>query len=136
MAYVSQELKAKLSPKIKAVCKKYGVKASIGVDNHSTLVLNIRSAKIDFIANYNSVAATKPGFSERGGYLAKDYLQVNTYYTDEHFTGKAKNFLREVIDAMNVGNFDKSDSQTDYFHCGWYVNVNVGRWNKPFVVEK
>ena len=136
MAYVSQELKSKLSPAIKAICKKYGVKASIGVDNHSTLVLNIRSSKIDFFGIYNKVAAAKPGFTERGGYLAKDSLQVNHYCIDECYTGQAKSFLSEVINAMNVGNFDHSDSQTDYFHCGWYVNVNIGRWNKPYELVK
>ena len=53
MAYVSQELKAKLAPKIKAICKKYGVKASLAVRHHSTLVLNIKSGKVDFITDYN-----------------------------------------------------------------------------------
>ena len=53
MAYVSQELKAKLAPKIKAICKKYGVKASLAVRNHSVLCLNIKSGKIDFIGNFN-----------------------------------------------------------------------------------
>ena len=52
MAYVSQELKAKLAPAIKSICKKYGVKASIAVSNHSTLVLNIKQGRIDFIENF------------------------------------------------------------------------------------
>ena len=62
MAYVSQELKSKLSPQIKAICKKYGVKASLAVRNHSTLVLNVKSGKIDFIRDYgNSDDARKFG---------------------------------------------------------------------------
>ena len=47
MAYVSQDLKAKLAPTIKATCKKYGIKASIAVRNHMTLCLNIKSGEID-----------------------------------------------------------------------------------------
>jgi hypothetical protein len=35
---------------------------------------------------------------------------------------------------MNDGNFDKSDIQSDYFHVGWYVSVNIGKWNKPYEV--
>ena len=46
---------------------------------------------------------------------------------------KALAFLSEVIPAMNVGNFDNSDPMTDYFHVGWYVDVNLGRWDKPYV---
>lgn len=122
MAYVSQELKAKLSPIIKSICKNYGVKASLAVSNHSTLVLNIKSGSIDFFKSYNR-DLNKP---ENG------YIQVNPYWYNDHFDGVAKEFLSEVITAMNEGNFDKSDSQTDYFHVGWYVNVNIGKWNKPY----
>jgi hypothetical protein len=57
MAYVSQELKAQLAPGIKAICKKYGVKASIAVRNHTTLVLNIKQGPIDFFTGYNNKMA-------------------------------------------------------------------------------
>ncbi len=121
MAYVSQELKSKLAPKIKAICKKYGVKASLAVRNHSTLVLNVKSGKIDFISDYgNSDDASKFG------------IQVNPYWYKDHFVGKSKAFLSEVIPAMNDGNWDKSDIQTDYFNVGWYIDVNIGKWNKPY----
>lgn len=137
MAFVSQELKAKLAPTIKKICDKYGVKASIAVRHHSTLVLNIKSSKIDFLGNYNEVAAKRPGFIERGGYVATNDLQVNTYCTDECFSGKAAKFFAEVIPAMKGPDFfDHSDSQTDYFHCSHYIDINVGQWNKPFVHTK
>ena len=122
MAYVSQELKAKLSPMIKSICKNYGVKASLAVSNHSTLVLNIKSGSIDFFKSYNR-DLDKP---ENGN------IQVNPYWYNDDFDGAAKEFLSEVITAMNEGNFDKSDLQTDYFHVGWYVNVNIGQWDKPY----
>ena len=48
MAYVSQEKKSSLAPAIKAVLKKYKVKASIAVRNHSTLVVNIREGEVPF----------------------------------------------------------------------------------------
>ena len=123
MAYVSQDLKKKLAPSIKAICKKYGVKASLAVRNHSTLVLNIKSGKIDFFAD----AAPSKQDSR--------YCQVNTYWYQDHFDGVAKEFLGEVIPAMHVGNHDNSDIQVDYFDVGWYVNVNVGQWNKPYQLE-
>ena len=30
-------------------------------------------------------------------------------------------------------NFDKSDIQTDYFNVGYYVHMEVGTWEKPFI---
>lgn len=131
MAYVSQELKAKLAPTVKAVLKKYKVKGSLSVNNHSTLVLNIKSGPIDFIANFNETMEARPG-GFRNGTPAEGYIQVNPYWFQEHFTGQAKDFLAEVHAAMNDGNFDESDSQSDYFHVGWYSDINVGRWDRPY----
>ena len=125
MAYVSQELKAKLAPTIKAICKKYGVKASLAVRNHSTLVLNIKSGKIDFINDYGSTPEARADAEKFG-------IQVNPYWYKDHFNGEAYHFLSEIIPAMNNGNHDNSDIQTDYFDVGWYIDVNIGRWNKKY----
>jgi len=135
MAFMNQDKKAALAPAIKAALKKYGVKGSLSVDNHSSLVLTIKSGPIDFIQNYNQTVGQQPG-GFRNGSPAEKYIQVNKFWFHEHFSGKAKNFLAEVIKAMNVGNHDRSDSQTDYFDVGWYINVNIGKWNKPYIVEK
>jgi hypothetical protein len=125
MAYMSQEKKAKIAPAVKAILKKYNVKASLAVRNHSTLVLNVKQGSIDFIKDFgNSEDAAKFG------------IQVNPYWYHEHFTGESKKFLTEVITAMNDGNHDRSDIQTDYFDVGWYVDVNIGQWNKPYALEK
>lgn len=136
MAYVSQELKAKLAPKIKEICKKHGVKASLAVRNHSTLVLNIKQGRIDFIGNYNETINDRDPTGNRHINAADKYIQVNPYWYHEHFSGQAKKFLSEVIPVMNTGNWDKSDIQTDYFNVGWYVDVNIGKWNQPYALEK
>ena len=135
MAYVSQELKSKLSPAIKAVCKKYGIRASIAVRNHMTLCLNIKSGLIDFIGNSNRVCGAdfyqvSRGFTPN----TSGYDQVNPYHFQSHYDGDAKAFLSEVLAVMNDGNWDKSDIQSDYFNVGWYVDVNIGSWNKPYSV--
>jgi hypothetical protein len=134
MAFVSQELKAKLSPKIKAICKKYGVNASLAVERHSTLALNVKSGSIDFIGNFNQTAATcmRPVRQP-----ATTNLSVNTHWFEEHFTGAALAFLNEIIPALKGPDyFDESDIQSDYFHLSHYIAVNVGRWNKPYTLTK
>ena len=137
MAYMSQDRKQSLAPAIKAVLKKYGVKGSLAVRNHSTLVLNIKSGSIDFIENFiatdaNVMHGNKMSQSQID-YLRKNQsMDVNPYWYKEHFSGKALSFLKEVIPAMNNGNHDNSDIQTDYFDVGWYIDVNIGKWNKPY----
>lgn len=137
MAYVSQDRKAALAPKIKSVLKKYGVKGTLAVRNHMTLVLNIKSGKIDFIGNYNKIVGGNPKYQADplGFRPATKSIDVNTYWYRDHFDGKAKEFLSEVISAMNNGNHDRSDIQTDYFDVGWYIDVNIGNWNKPYTLE-
>lgn len=112
MAYMNQETKAAKAPHIKAILKKYGMKGSLAVRNHSTLVLNLKSGRLDF-----------------GG----DYIQVNVYHTDSHYQGRVKKFLREVLDVMNEGNYDNSQPEVDYFDKGFYVSISVGKWDRPYV---
>jgi len=140
MAYFNQERKQQKAPAIKAILKKYGVKGSLAVRNHSTFVLNIKSGSIDFIENFietdTKVVYGKKMSQEQIEYIRKNRsLDVNVYWYKEHFNGKALSFLKEVITTMNSGNHDNSDVQTDYFDVGWYVDVNIGNWNKPYILE-
>ncbi len=135
MAYMSQERKAKIAPIVKSILKRYGVKGSLAVSNHMTLVLNIKSGSLDFIKNFNETVENQPG-GFRLGSPAKDYLSINKYWYHEHFNDKViKKFLDEVYNALNNGNHDNSNSMIDYFDVGWYVDVNIGKWNKPYVLE-
>ena len=141
MAYMSQERKKQMAPAIKAVLKKYGVKGTLAVNNHSTLVLNIKSGPIDFIENFiqtdKDLPYGKHMSDDQIAYIRKNQsLDVNVYWYKEHFSGQALAFLSQVIPLMNKGNHDNSDVQTDYFDVGWYVDVNIGKWNKPYTLEK
>jgi len=115
MAYISQEEKAKLAPAIKAVLKKYNMKGTIGIKHHSTLVVTIQSGPIDF---------------------GSDRIQVNHYHveTSERYNAEAKSFLIELVAAMYSEDWeDNSDTQSDYFNVSYYLSVNVGKWDKPYI---
>lgn len=124
MAYMSQEKKKELWPTIKKVLDKYGVKGSLSVHHHSSLNLNLRSGPIDFIADWT------------GEDKSNWHYQVNTYHYQNHYKGKALEFLKEVVPLMYVGNHDRSDMMTDYCDVGWWVHVNIGQWDKPYQVIK
>tara|TARA_B100000927_G_scaffold291458_1_gene293787 strand:- start:2198 stop:2560 length:363 start_codon:yes stop_codon:yes gene_type:complete len=114
MAYVSQEKKKELAVGIKKVLKKYKMKGTIAVNNHSTLVVNLKSGVIDFKAQ-------------------NEHYQVNPYHIENQWTGVAKDFLVELLAAMKGDDwFDKSDIMTDYFHVAWYNDINIGKWNKAY----
>ena len=137
MAYMSTEKKAKIAPKIKAILAKYKVKGSLSVRNHMTLCLNLKSGSIDFIANSNTVCGNSH-YQVASGFKpsTSGYDQVNPYHFKDHYDGKALAFMQEVFHAMNDGNHDRSDIKSDYFDVGWYVDVNIGKWNKPYLLAK
>jgi hypothetical protein len=119
MAYVSQKDKAQLAPQIKKVLNKYGMKGSISIRHHSTLVVTIQSGSIKFDHSHGD-----------------GYTQVNVYHIESHYKGKAQKFLTELLAAMKGPDwFDKSDAMTDYFHVKHYCDINIGRWNKPYFLQ-
>ena len=126
MAYVSQEMKKELAPQIKAVLKKYGMKGSIAVRHHSSLVCNIKSGKLDIL-----------GALPVGEYGPRDYVQVNPYWIEENYdNAEVVAFLSELKEAMEGPNFFcHDDSMTDYFHRSHYIDINVGQFNKPYILE-
>ena len=42
--------------------------------------------------------------------------------------------LKQIWDIMNVGNYDRSDIMSDYFDVGFYVSLNIGRWDVPYIL--
>lgn len=135
MAYVSKEMKAQIAPVVKALCKKYGVKGTLSVRDHSSLVLTISQGKIDFIGSVNR---KNKEFAEQRGQeprVVKDHIQVNPYWVHEHYDGVAREFLEQAVAALKGPDyFDDSDIQTDYFHRSHYLDINIGRWDKPYAL--
>lgn len=126
MAYVSQEMKKELAPTIKKVLKNYGMRGSIAVFNHNTLVCNIKSGTLDVL-----------GCLDRNNVYNRDHLSVNPYWIKEDFNDSSVvQFLTELKIAMEGDNFYcNDDSITDYYHRSHYIEINVGRWSAPYILE-
>jgi hypothetical protein len=112
MAYMSQEQKAKIVVELKKVIPK-DWKWSVSVEHRSTIVLTISKAPVDLNA-----------MAPHG---------LNEYHLDLNFSGELLETFKKIRAALNLDNFDNSDPMTDYFHVGHYVNIRIGKWNKPFI---
>lgn len=131
MAYMSQEKKATIQAAIKPILTKYNVKGSLSVRNHSTIVLTVKSGAINFIESLNRVCADNRNFHP----VVNGHVDVNPYWYHEHFDGDALQFLDEAFNALKSADwYDKSDISTDYFCTAYYVDLNIGKWNKPYQV--
>ena len=139
MAYMNQERKAKVAAKVKPILAKYGMKGSLSVRNHSTIVLKLTSGSIDFIGDL--VEQRQFGYVTHKidkDEMRKRYeISINPYWFQEHYRGESLAFLSEIIPAMKAADwYDNSDAQIDYFDTAYYFDVNVGSWTKPYTLTK
>jgi hypothetical protein len=137
MAYMNQERKAKITKMLKPILAKYKVKGSLSVRNHSTIVLTLKSGAIDFIGNSNRVCGNDFYQVQRGFKpTTSGYDQVNPYWFQDHYDGKAKAFLTEAFKALKSADwYDESNAMIDYFNIAYYVDINIGKWDKPYILE-
>ena len=139
MAWMNQAKKATIASMVKPILAKYGMKGTLSVRNHSTIVLTLTSGKVDFIGdmvdsfpNYgNTITVDKIALRSRY------HLKVNNYHLDTTYTGTALKLLKELDAAMHGADwYDRSDIMTDYFDTAYYIDINVGKWDKPYDLTK
>jgi len=137
MAYMDQTRKAKITKALKPILAKYKVKGSLSVRNHSTIVLTLKSGAIDFIGNSNRVCGNDFYQVQRGFKpTTSGYDQVNPYWFQDHYDGDAKAFLTEAFKALKSADwYDESNAMIDYFNIAYYVDINIGKWDKPYIVQ-
>lgn len=141
MAYVSKENIASKRDRVKAILKKYNLKGTLSGTNGSTLTLKIKEGSLDFIKNHADTEAAKP-YCRPAHFPTVEQLReykhttINPYWYYEHYNGHCLEFLKEIMEVLNEGNHDNSDIQTDYFDVGWYISIQIGQWDKPYILTK
>lgn len=119
MAYIDQKTKAILSPAIREVCKKYGVKCTISIPENLTLRVTLTEGPIQF--------------GDARDYRTWRDHEVNTYWFQSQYSGTAVQFLTELILAMKGEIWYKdTKSEVDYYDIAYYLCVRVGRPSKPY----
>lgn len=122
MAYISgertKEIKKELTQKFPNL--KFSVR-----NRHLSLVdVTIVSGDIDFSDLYSD---------------GRTYVTINQYIllrNDKKSSyGDHTPLLRQIFDIVDEGNYDNSDIMTDYFDKGFYVDMNIGSWDKPYVYK-
>jgi len=121
MAFLNQEKKAKIVVELKKVIPA-DWKYSLSV-HHSSITLRIMAAPIDLFAAHSGHSSWSNG-----------YIQLNEFCLEGQFSGDLLEIFKKIRDAMNTGNWDKSDIMSDYFNVGHYAYIHIGRWDKPFQV--
>lgn len=138
MAYMSQERKKEIAKNVKAVAKAYGFGGrdiTVGVHHHSSLVVNIFKGPLDFIGDaqkHNDEYARMRGEQSRP---VGKYIQVNQYHCEKWAIDPViKRFYGDLLAAIkSTGYYNNSDAQIDYFDHDFYIDINVGKWDRDYV---
>ncbi len=82
---------------------------------------------------YKDVGEFKEALSKR---LSSGNIDVNKYNIDDDYelTPYGKQVIKDLNKVIDAYNFDESDSMTDYFHTGFYSDISIGKYNKPYQV--
>ena len=117
MAHITQENKAIIAAALKVALKDYpSVKYSLSIQDKMKIVCTISKG---------------PAYLDEKNVGSQ---QVNHYHIKTNFNPEAEEILTKIKECLRIGHYDNSDIQSDYFDCAWYIGINIGTWNKPYIV--
>jgi hypothetical protein len=136
MAYIStnevKEVRVALKERFKNK-----LKFSVKRDHYSSVVVSIMSGEINF---YDGSLDREDSWNkESAKHIFDGHESINEYYPENY--GKHGALFQDIVNIMKTAPakaedgrewYDKSDAMTDYFDTAFYVNLSVGKWNKPY----
>lgn len=134
MAYFSQAQKKQVAQKVRPILKENGLRGTLAVRNHSTVLLNIWSGPIDLLGMINAHRAAE---SERWGrpYHPAKYVTITRHElrSMEDNAPELHAIFAPLFEALeSAGWYDRSDSQVDYFDTAYYAQIQVGTYKKAY----
>ena len=131
MAYISANDVAAIRKELKATFPKYKFSVRKGY-NGSSVDVTVVSGPVDFVEVFGDTAHSQ----------AQKYTQINEFHL--YYYGKYETFFAKVLEIIKTAPakaggkawFDNSDAMTDYFSIAYYIQLNVGAWDKPYQCTK
>ena len=116
MAYIStEEVKVIREELKKNFPSRLGWKLSIVRRDYLSLSISIIKAPFELRNDQNNA-----------------YEQVNQYWIESRENKQSIPPLKKIFEIANKNNYDRSDVQSDYFDIGYYLNISIGHFGKPF----
>ncbi|MEJ1242123.1 LPD29 domain-containing protein [Chryseolinea sp. T2] len=126
----TKEIAKELKQAIKAI---KGVKLSVTTD-YSRISVRLMEAPFAPIVNNEIVYRGFSNFEREPKPFTGQYgVNHYTFTEDQNLTAEAKAVFELVHGVLMQYHWDKSDSMTDYFNCSFYIDYQVGKWDKPFI---
>ncbi len=113
MAYITADRTREIKKELKA--KFPNLTFSVRREHYTSVDVAIMSGDIDFSDILEG----------------RKHTSINHYHIDRMYPTHAQLFS-EMLEIINKGNWNRSDLMSDYHDVGFYVNVGVGKWDKPY----
>ena len=117
MAYMNKEHAREIRNNLKKEFPNF--KFSVKINHHSSISISLMKSPLNFDQD---IALS--GFG---------YIQLNHYYLERY---SHSDILKRIKDIVNEKNWDESNIQFDHFDVGFYVNMNIGQYDKPYIYSK
>lgn len=79
----------------------------------------------------NNPLCSHPSHYIEQGY--KEYCNGGALDKELCLSKEAQKVFQEVYDYAQDYNYNHSDVYADYFDVGFYLDLSIGKWNKPFL---
>lgn len=122
MAYINKEQVSQKRSEIKKAFP--DCKFSIRKNAHSsTLQVSLIKSKVEVRQNPD---------------VDGNIIDINHYWIDDskYLNEYGKKLFKKIKDISNQGNHNRSDSMTDYFDVGWYLDLSIGDYGRPYEVTE
>lgn len=128
MAYMSQDRKKRIAAELKKVVPS-DWKYTLSVQHHSQLTMTIRKGPEALMIEPESWRYGE--FTEQH-MVEGGYRDLNVYHLKSYVVPELYDTMKAILDTLNLENYDNSDVMSDYFDVGYYVELNIGSYDKPF----
>lgn len=142
MAHMDQNKKAAIAAELRKVIPS-NWKWRLSVHDKMTIRLTILSAPADLFDEHkraceerrSSSSSSSSFFQHRPVFDPRSAgcFSPSASWIKEEFV-ESRELFAQIVDALNFGNHDHSDSQNDHFDVGHYIAIRVGvSREKPFI---
>lgn len=133
MAYITAEKVAEKRNKIKAAFPaKEGWKFSVRREHYTAISIKVLRGPValEIFKKDEDSDYRRP----ENGVEMIERAGTHPSWIDGKFPEETAKILFKIWAIVNEDNYDNSDTMTDYFDVGFYANVDIGDWDKPYEV--
>lgn len=133
MAYITAKEVAVIRADLKAAFPGWKLKVCLD-SGHLGVRVHFMEGPVPLHA-YISDDWTRPPLADRDAVYPQTKFQINHFYIKQHHPAETAIIIEHAHAIVAKTHWDKSDISSDYFHCAFYIHMEIGTWDKPYVVR-